>query len=116
MIYKKNSFIVDSDFDIRTVREEGEDIDLFLPIGNRTVNLYLNNSPDYLNSRLQFPMVRNVILRFCTSQNNNVCTVHLLRNIDLQSSVVNFEVDYTKHYISLRDTEYFAEMKIKNKK
>jgi hypothetical protein len=43
MIYKKNSFIVDSDFDIRTVREEGEDIDLFLPIGNRTVNLYLNN-------------------------------------------------------------------------
>lgn len=115
MMYKKGMFIIDSDFDIRTIREEDCDIDLFLPIDNRTINLDLGNAPEYLYSRLQFPMVRNIIIRFSLSEKNNISTVHILRNIDIQSAIANFEIDYTKHYIEVKDREYFIEMRILEK-
>jgi len=115
MIYKKGNFCLNSDFDIRVVREDGDDTDLFIPIKNRTVNLYLDDVPTYLNSRLQFLMVRSIIVRFCSKEDDNVCTIHLLRNIDLQSSHVNFEINYENHIIELTDKEYFIEMKIKEK-
>ncbi len=112
LLYKKGNICIDSDFDIRVVREEGSDIDLFIPTDNRTINLYMEDKPNYLCSRLQFPMVRNIILRFSKDQNNNICTVHFLRNIDLQSAVVNFELEYIGRVIKLIDREFYIEMKM----
>lgn len=116
MIYMRSNFCIDSDFDIRVVREEGTDIDLFIPIDNRTINLYLNNCPDYIHSRLQFPMVRNIIVRFSVSDENNIATIHFLKSIDLQSSLINFEIDYENHMIEIKDKKFFVEIHIDTKK
>jgi len=115
MIYRKGNFRLDSDFEIRVVREAGSDIDLFIPIGNRTLNLYFDDTLNSINSRMQFSIVRNLIFRFCTNTDNNVATVHMLNNIDLHSSVVNFEIDYSKNIIEIKDKEYFVEMRIKRR-
>lgn len=115
MIYNEGRLYIDSDFEIRTVREDANDIDLFIPIGNRTLNLYLDDVIETLNSRLQFSIVKNLIFRFSMDSDNNISTVHMLRNIDLHSSVVNFEIDYSNHIIEIKDKEYFVEMRIKSK-
>ncbi len=113
--YEQGNFLIHCDFDIRTVREEGSDIDLFIPTDNRTINLYIDDKPKYLRSRLQFPQVRNIILRLSTDPKNDICTIHLLRSIDLQSAVVNFELDYTDYFIKLIDREFYIEMNITKK-
>jgi len=111
MIYCKGNFYLDCDFDIRVVREEGDDIDLFIPLDNRTLNLNLDSTV-YLNSRIQFPAVRNVIIRYSADLKNNVATIHLLRNIDFQSSLANFEVFYENRVINIKDKKFFVEMSI----
>ncbi|WIF95781.1 hypothetical protein [Caminicella sporogenes] len=115
VFYKKGKFCLNCDFDIRVIREDENDTDLFIPVENRTVNLYFEDFPSYLKSRVQFLMVRNIIIRFCSREDNNACTVHLLRNIDLQSAHVNFEINYENHIIEIIDKEYFIDMKIKEK-
>ncbi|SKC85434.1 hypothetical protein [Maledivibacter halophilus] len=114
-MYNKGKFCIDSDFEIRTVREEGNDIDLFIPIGNRTLNLYFDDNIKPLYSRMQFSIVRNLIIRYSLDAENNIATIHMLRSIDLHSSVVNFEIDYRNHVIEIKDREYFVEMRIINK-
>lgn len=115
MKYEKSGLIIESDMDIRTIREEGEDIDIIIPLNNRTVNLYLDDMPYYLKSRLQFSMIKNIIFRFCTLEENTLCTIHFLRSIDLHSSAVNFEVDYSKYYFEIKDEEYLVEICVKKK-
>lgn len=115
MRYEKSGLIIVSDIDMRTIREEGEDIDIIIPLNNRTVNLYLDDIPNYMESRLQFSMIKNMILRFCTIEENTLCTIHLLRSIDLHSSVVNFEVDYSNHYFEIKIKEYLVEIYVKKK-
>lgn len=112
MKFKKGDLLIKSDFDIRTLREDGEDIDILIPIDNRTVNLHIKDMSQHVNGRLQFPMVRNMIVRFSISSENNTATIHLLRSIDLQSSVVNFIVDYTDHSIEVKKEEYSVEINI----
>ena len=116
MIYNEGKLYIDSDFEIRVVREDGNDIDLFIPIGNRTLNLYLGDGIEALNSRLQLSIIKNLIFRFSMDEDNNISTIHMLRSIDLHSSVVNFEIDYSKHMIEIKDKEYFVEMRMKSKK
>jgi len=116
MIYMRNNFCIDCDFDIRVVREEGNDVDLFIPIDNRTLNLYLNRAPEYLHSRLQFPMVRNIIIRFSLSNENNIATLHFLKSIDLQSSLVNFEINYDNYIIDIKDKKNYVEVQLRNRK
>ncbi len=116
MIFSKENFYIDSDFEIRIVREDENDVDLFIPIGNRTLNLYFGDTMDVLNSRMQFSIVRNLVLRFSMGLANNIATIHMLKNIDLHSSIVNFEINYSDHIIEIKDKEYFVEMSIKRKK
>ncbi|WP_432405341.1 hypothetical protein [Wukongibacter sp. M2B1] len=116
MIYNKNNLYLDSDFEIRMLRDDGSDIDLFIPIGNRTLNLYFDDTIDCLNSRMQFSIVRNLVFRLSTQPHNNILTVHMLGSIDLHSSVVNFEIDYSDYSIDISDKEYFVEMRIEKKK
>ena len=116
MIYDKGKLHIDSDFEIRIVREDGNDIDLFIPIGNRTLNLHFDDNMNSLNSRMQFSIIRNLIFRFSLDSNNNLATIHMLNSIDLHSSVVNFEIDYSSSVVEITDKEFFVEMKIKNNK
>lgn len=110
--YKKGYLQIISDFEIRTIMEEGPDIDLFIPLDLRTLNLYIEDMPQYMDNRIQLNEVRNIIIRFSTEKNSNYCTVHFLRNIDLQSAVMNFVFNYKNHHIKLKRKEYNAEMHI----
>ena len=115
MKYEKSGLIIQSDVEIRTIREENNDIDIILPLKNRTVNLYLDETPSYLKSRFQFLMIKNIIIRLSAIEKNNVSTIHFLRSIDLHSSVVNFEVDYSNHYFQVKNKEYLVEIYLKRK-
>lgn len=112
MIFHNSNLNIDSDFEIRIIRETNEDMDIIIPLEDRTLNVYLEDLPEYLVSRLQFPVVKNIIIRFCKSETNNICTIHLLRNIDLKSAIVNFEMDYSNYYLTIKSGEYFTEFRI----
>lgn len=107
-MYKKGSFILKSDFEIREIREEDEngDIDLFIPIQYRTVNLSLPFIDKNKMSRIQLSEVKSIVLRFNVDKNYNICNIHFLKNIDLMSHLLNFEFDYTDYIINIIQEEY----------
>ncbi len=113
MIYEKNNLKINSDFEIRILREENDDIDILIPIDKRTINLYMNNLPQYVKSRFQFPAVKTIIIRSCKLKENNICTIHFLRNIDLHSSMVNFELDYNNKIIIISKKEGYVDFRVK---
>ncbi|WZL74219.1 hypothetical protein QBE52_05630 [Clostridiaceae bacterium 35-E11] len=113
MIYTNGNFYMESDFEIRVVRDVGEDVDLLIPIENRTLNLYVDNLPVYLSKKIQFPMIQNILIRFCTLKNYSICTIHLLRSIDIHSSIVNFEMDYSNHFLHIQNEEYAVVLQFK---
>ncbi len=115
MEYRKEDFLIISNLEIRTLKEDDNDIDLFIPIDYRTLNLYIENLPNYINNRIQFTEVRSLIIRFSIKEDENYCTIHLLKSIDLQSAIVNFEMNYKDHYIELVHKEYYIEMYLKRK-
>lgn len=115
MKYKNGNFLIISEFEIRILREEGPDVDLFIPINLRTLNLHINGLPEYINGRIQFPEVRNIIVRFTKLKDNEFCTIHLLNSVDLQSAVANFEMNYKDHYIKIIKEEYSVEMYLEKK-
>lgn len=53
---------LDIDFDYRIIREEDNDIDLFIDINYRSLDIDTNND-GFFSSRVQFPFVRSLILR-----------------------------------------------------
>ncbi|WP_053957029.1 hypothetical protein [Inediibacterium massiliense] len=110
MLYTNGNFHIESDFEIRVLREVGEDVDLLIPIEDRTLNLYMDHLPDYLSKKIQFPMIKNILIRFCTLKNNPICTIHFLRSIDIQSAIVNFEMDYSHHFLHIKNKEYSVEL------
>ncbi|MCF6461320.1 hypothetical protein [Clostridium sp. Cult3] len=115
IVYEKGNLRIESDFEVRTFMENEFDVDLFIPTNFRTLNLYLEDLPDYIDSRIQLTEVKNIVLRFTTKEDNDYCTIHFLRNIDLQSAMINFVINYREHYIVLKDREYSGEMYIKRK-
>lgn len=110
--YRKGNLFIKSDFEIRTFMEDGKDVDLFIPLDYRTLNLNIEGLPYYMDDRIQLNEVRNIIIRFSMEKDNDKCTIHFLRNIDLQSAVMNFVIDYSEHYIRLEKKEYNGEMHI----
>ena len=113
--YVNGKFSIYSDFEIRKLREDNGDIDLLIPLDLRTLNLYIENMPTFLSDRLQFNSVRNIILRFNTGDDNNLCTIHLLDSVDILSSIVNFTLDYSNHWIIIVKDDYSSSMYIKSK-
>ena len=92
---------LDTEFDDRIIREEDNDIDLFIDINYRSLDIDCGDSSIFFASRLQFPFVRSIILRF--NKLNNLMTVHLMRDIDLFSAFANFEIDYSNSSISIKN-------------
>lgn len=90
---------LDSDFDYRVIREEENDIDLYIDINYRCVDINVGES-EIFHSRIQFPYVRSILLRI--NKENYLMTVHLMRDIDLFSAFANFEVNYENSIFSIK--------------
>ena len=91
---------LDIDFDYRIIREENNDIDLFIDINYRSLDIDTDNN-GFFSSRVQFPFVRSLILRI--NKESNIMTVHLMRDIDLFSAFANFEVNYDNCIINIKN-------------
>ncbi|CEH35809.1 hypothetical protein [Romboutsia lituseburensis] len=91
---------LDTDFEYRVIREEDNDIDLFVDLNYRSLDID-NNGSDLFGSRIQFPFVRSIILRL--NKNTHDMTVHLMRDIDLFSAFANFEVNYEGSVINIKN-------------
>lgn len=113
-MYIKDKLILKSDFEVRELREEDEngDVDLFIPIEYRTVNLHLPFIDPNKMSRIQLSEVKSIVLRFNTMEENNKCSVHFLKNIDLLSHLLNFELDYSDYEIIIKQEEYSVSFKL----
>ena len=53
---------LDSDFDYRVIREEDNDLDLYIDISDICVYINIWES-NFFNSRIQFPYVRSILIR-----------------------------------------------------
>lgn len=91
---------LDTDFEYRIIREDENDMDIFLDINYRSVDVNASDSKMFY-SRIQFPFVRAMILRI--AKEGYVMTVHMLRDIDLLSAFANFEIDYSHSVISIKN-------------
>ena len=91
---------LDSDFDYRVIREEDNDLDLYIDINYRCVDINIGES-NFFNSRIQFPYVRSILIRI--NKESYLMTVHLMRDIDLFSAFANFEVDYTNSIFKIKN-------------
>lgn len=100
MIYNIGKLTLDSDFEFRVIRESDDDIDIFIDINYRSLDIDASDSRMF-SSRIQFPFVRALILRI--DKTGNVMTVHMLRNIDLLSAFANFEVDFSYSTIAIKN-------------
>lgn len=108
--YRKGNLLIISDFEIRPLREEGPDIDLFIPIDYRTLNLNMEDMPDYIYDRIQLLGIRSLLIRHSIEGDNSFSTIHFLRNVDLKSAVMNFIFNCKDHFIQLIDQESSMEM------
>ena len=101
---------LESDFDYRIIREEDNDLDLYIDINYRCVDINVGES-QFFNSRIQFPYVRSILLRI--NKESHLMTVHLMRDIDLFSAFANFEINYEESVFEIKN---YQEKVIINKK
>lgn len=113
--FENKEFVLNSDFEIRVVREDQDDIDLLIPLDLRTLNLSMDSMPEFLDDRFQFTEVRNIILRITKDNNDNICTIHLLNSVDIHSAIMNFTMNYQHHTIDIIKNEYSVDMKLRRK-
>ncbi len=99
--FKLNSFS-----EVRVVYEDDRDIDLFVSLDREVLNLEMDNLPDFIKERFQVTDISNILFRLSKDRENTGMTIHILRNIDLGSSVLNFVVDYRELSISLVKEDY----------
>ena len=91
---------LDCDFECRTIREENDDLDIYVDVNYRCLYIELGDS-EFFNSRIQFPYVRSILLRI--NKTMETITVHLMRDIDLFSAFANFELDLSKHALYIKN-------------
>lgn len=108
MIYEKSNFKIRSDFGIKEIQKDAYNIDLIIDVENRCVNIYFNNFTKLINSRVQFPSVKSIFIRFCSTREKNICTIHLLSDSGIYSSMANFEIDYSKIHLEICKKDFFV--------
>ena len=91
---------LNTDFEYRIIREEDNDIDIFIDVNYRSLDIDCDGC-SFFNSRIQFPFVRSLILRI--NKDNYLMTVHLMRDIDLFSAFANFEFDYKNYIFNIKN-------------
>ena len=90
----------DCDFEYRIIREEDDDLDIYVDVNYRFLDIELGEN-NFFNSRIQFPFVRSVLLRI--NKNLDTITVHLMRDIDLFSAFANFELDLSNQILCIKN-------------
>ncbi|WP_283591429.1 hypothetical protein [Clostridium butanoliproducens] len=100
-----------SDFEIKTFREDENDIDLLISLDNRTLNLNVDSS--LIKSRMQFTGVQGILIRACKGD-NNIATIHLLKDKGIHSTICNFEIDYSNLFLEINSMKFYVEMSIAN--
>ncbi|MGL5663248.1 MAG: hypothetical protein ACRCW8_05595 [Cetobacterium sp.] len=93
---------LDTDFEHRIIREEDGDIDIFIDVTYRSLDIECDNC-DFFNSRIQFPFVRSLILRI--NKDSDIMTVHLMRDIDLFSAFANFEFTHKDYVFNIKNNQ-----------
>jgi hypothetical protein len=116
MIYEKSNLNIVSDFEIMEIQKDENSVDLIIKVEYRCINLYFDNFPKYINSRIQFPSVKSMLIRFCTIGDNNTCTIHFLSDSGIHSTIANVEVDYSETYIEVKDKKFSVDVKVGVKK
>jgi hypothetical protein len=91
------------DFETRVIREDELDADIFIDIKNRPLDIGLGENDFGITSRIQFSLVRGILLRI-SKQSYNM-TVHLLANIDLHSAYANFEIEYKDSVLNIKEID-----------
>lgn len=99
-----------SDFPVKIFKDREEDLDLIIPIENRTVNLCVDNMPQVIASRIQYSNVNSLMIRISKEESNNIGTVHFLSDEGAHSTMSNFEIDYGKWHIKVLLKEYSVDM------
>ncbi|WP_122639364.1 hypothetical protein [Romboutsia sp. Marseille-P6047] len=93
---------LDIDFEYRIIREENDDVDIFIDVNYRSLDLECGEN-DFFNGRIQFPFVRSLILRI--NKKSHLMTVHFMRDIDLFSAFANFEFDYKDYIFNIKNNK-----------
>ena len=91
---------LDCDFEYRIIREEADDLDIYVDVNYRCLDIELGEN-SFFNSRIQFPYVRSILLRI--NKNMETITILLMRDIDLFSAFANFELDLSEHILSIKN-------------
>ncbi len=115
MVFSHYNLYIISDFDIRIVHEDQWDIDLLIPLNNRTLNFSSKIQTQDLFDIIQFPHVYGLLVRIAKSDDNNSATLHVLRNIDLNSTIASFELNYENLILSIENYSLYCRMNIINK-
>lgn len=98
---------IQTNLEVRPIARE-QDIDLFVQTLDFPIHLEVS---DGRYSRLQFPKAKAVLIRL--SQDGNSVTCHILRELDLFSSFVNFEVKQVLEKITILKKENYIQLDFK---
>lgn len=98
--------LIQTNLEARVISRE-QDKDFFIETFSYPLNFELN-LPHM--SRLQFPASRAVLIR--TTPASRWVTIHVLRDVDLFSSFVNFELDLTNKKILLQKEEGYIHLSL----
>lgn len=105
------NFKINSDFPIYIFRENLYEVDIITSLDYRTVNMDIEDRLEFIKSRIQFVDVYSILFRISKEENNNIATIHLLKNEGIHSTLCNFEIDYTDTEINIVFKEFYVELK-----
>nr|WP_302598061.1 hypothetical protein [uncultured Cellulosilyticum sp.] len=103
-----NTDKITTNLEYRIIEREG-DKDYFIETDFYPVNMELR-IPGM--SRFQFPLSRAILVR--TTPCNDWITIHVLRDVDLFSSFVNFEVDLSGKKLNIIKEEGYIKLDIQS--
>lgn len=116
MMYKSNinNLLIESDFEIRPIRENEIDLDHFIEIDNRVLNIYLEND-FYPLSKLQLTKTYAILIRQ-SKAGNKLASLHFLKNPDLADAYLNFDFDYNEYYLEIKNKDFSVDLFINRRK
>lgn len=111
--YENNYLKLKSDFSIKVLNSSAEDEDIIINLDSRVVNLSFVGLKNFPINRFQLTEVKNILIRYSLKENFKLGTIHFLRVIDLNSSLLNFSLDLSDFEIYISEKEYYVQVQIK---
>lgn len=110
--YKNNYLKLKSDLEIVELNNDGIDSDIIISLKGKVLNIEIDNMPEFLLNRIQLTEVKSILIRFSLKKDYKSGMIHFLRVIDLNTPLMNIEVDFSKVEIIIKDEEFNVNMKI----